>query len=227
MSINAREVPRGGKTQDPIDPGSYPGRLVQVISLGLQPQSYEGDVKEPKVEIATTYELLDEFMKDDEGNDIEDKPRWQTETFALHNLAADRAKSTQRYYALDPDEKTEGDWGKLLGTPVMVTITVAAGKGKNKGKTFNNIGGLSAMRPKEAAKAKALVNKPKFFDFDAPDIEVFMSLPKFLQDKIKGALNYGGSDLEDLVLNYKGDAKADNKKEAVEANDEEEDKVLW
>ena len=232
MALNAREVAGGGTPQEPIDPGSYPGRLVQVIGLGLQPQSYEGEEKKPQLEISVTYELLDEFTKDEEGNDNEEKPRWQSETFALHNLAADKAKSTQRYYALDPDEKHEGDWSKLLGTPCVVTIVNKAGSGKNKGKIYNNVGGLASMRPKEAAKAKALVNPTKYFDPSEPDIEVFMSLPDWLQKKIKKGLEYGGSDLENLVDNYKakdGDKKKPKPKgkEIEEADDEEEDKINW
>lgn len=233
MSLNAREAKgNGGKTQEPVDPGSYPGRLVQVVGLGLQPQQYNNEAKAPADEISTTYELLDEFMKDEEGNDIEDKPRWLSENFVLHNLAADRAKSTARYYALDPEEKYGGDWTKLLATPVMVNIVVNAGKGKNKGKVFNNIGSTSAMRAKEASKAPGLRNKPVIFDFYDPDIDVFMSLPKFIQDKIKGALNYGGSDLEDLVANYKpkGDDKKKETKRQEPVDEEpeaEEDGVNW
>ena len=55
-----------------IEPGTYPGRLVQLIDFGLQPQRpYMGKDKPPAQEIGLTYELVDEFMKDDDGNDIE------------------------------------------------------------------------------------------------------------------------------------------------------------
>lgn len=229
MAINARAAKGGGKTQDPVDPGSYPARLVQVIGLGLQPQEFQGETKEPRDEVSTTYELLDEFMKDEKGNDIEDKPRWQSEIFPLHNLAADRAKSTQRYVALDPELKYDGDWGKLLGAPCVVTIVNKAGSGKNKGKTYNNIASVAAMRSKEAGKAKALVNEPKFFDFYEPDIDIFMSLPEWLQKKIKDGLEYGGSELEELVAAYKpkdGDKKAKNE-ETEEPDDKEEDGKNW
>ena len=84
MTLKANEVPSNGTRQEPIEPGSYPARLVQVIDLGLQPQEYLGEEKAPKIEITTTYELSDEFMKDEEGNDIEDKPRWVSETFPLN-----------------------------------------------------------------------------------------------------------------------------------------------
>jgi hypothetical protein len=232
MSLNAREAKGGGKTTPPMEPGTYPARLVQVIGLGLQPQEYKGEVKAPLQEIAITHEFLDEFLKDEEGNDLTDKPRWLTETFPLHNLAADRAKSTGRYYALDPEEKHGGDWTSLLGKPEMITVIINEGKGKNKGKQFNNVASTSAMRAKEADKAPKLVNKPVFFDMDNPDIDVFMKLPKFLQDKIKGGLEYGGSKLEELVSNYKptDEEKKTTAKKTVVVEDDEpevEDGVNW
>ena len=52
------------------------------------------------------------------------------------------------------------------------------------------------MRAKEAAKAPALVNPTKVFDIDEPDMEVFNSLPEWIQEKMKNNLNFSGSPLE-------------------------------
>lgn len=203
MGINSKKVPSGnggGNKQEPIEAGNYPARLVQVIDLGLQPQRpFKGEEKPPAYCIYTTYELLDEFMVDEEGNVDEDKPRWISEEFPLYNIGADLAKSTKRYKALDPQLECEGDWGQLLGSPVMVTVTATEGKGQHLGKTFNNIGGLAPMRPKDAAKAEELKNTAKMFDLDAPDLEVFQSLPTWLQDRIKGNLEFKGSKLDQML----------------------------
>ena len=77
MSLNASKVPSGGGAKfDPLDPGTYPARLVQVVDLGLQPQKpYNGKEKPPVHMIHTTYEFVDEFMLDDEGQPDETKPR--------------------------------------------------------------------------------------------------------------------------------------------------------
>lgn len=225
MGINASNVKHsGGNTgpaQDPIDVGNYPARLVQVIDLGLQPQRpYQGQEKPPAHMLFTTYELTDEFMKDEDGKDIEDKPRWLSEDFPLHSLKSDRARSTQRYNVLDPDCANGGDWGELLTTPCMVTVTQSEGKGKNAGKVYNNIGGTSPMRAKDAERTPELVNPPKVFDLDQPDIEIFKSLPEWLQDKIKGNLEYKGSPLD---LKLSGSVT-----EAPAANDETfDDEVPW
>jgi len=222
MTLKANEVPRTGKSQEPLDPGSYPSRLVMVIDLGLQPQTYNGETKDPKNEIMTTYELSDEFMKDDEGNEVKEKPRWQSETFTLNSLNSDKAKSTQRYLALDPELKYDGDWSKLPSAPATITIVNNAGKGKNKGKVFNNIAAVSTMRAKDAEKLPPLVNDARYFSLDEPDVELFLTLPSFVQDKIKGGLEFKGSKLAELLDNHKGKPVEKKILTQEEVNDEED-----
>lgn len=210
MGLNARKAPKGGKAFPPMEAGTYPARLVQIIDLGVQPQEFKGEEKAPKNELMTTYEFLDEFLPDEEGNPNEEKPRWLSETFALNNLDSDKAKSTLRYYALDPNEEHDGEWPELIETPVMVTV-VEWKKGEKQG---NNIAATSTMRSKDAAKAGPLVNPPKVFLMDDPDIEIFLSLPDWVQDKIKDGLEYGGSLLEKRLAAHKG-GKSDKSSEAA------------
>lgn len=238
MALNASKLPKTGgnrKPVDPLEPGTYPARVVQIITLGLQEQQpYKGEPKQPAQELYVTYELLDEFMKDEDGNDIEDKPRWLSETFAFHSLDSDLAKSTKRYFALDPDKDYGGDWSKLIGAPCMVTIIQKPSK-KDPDIIYNNITSVSSMRAKEAAKAPDLVNEGKLFDIDEPDMDIFLSLPQWLQDKIKGNLDFAGSALESALEAHqtpksdsgKGDSQKASKaavapsEEAPEADEEE------
>lgn len=204
MALNARNVKTvaKGPQQEAMDAGTYPARLVQVIDLGVQEQRpYKGETKPPAHEVMWTYEFLDEFCKDEDGEDQEDKPRWLSESFPLHSLEADLAKSTKRYYALDPDEVHEGDHTRLVGSACMVTIN----QYESKGVLRNGVSSVAAMRPKEAAKAPELVNPPKVFVIDEPDLEVFKSLPDWLQDKIKKGLEFEGSALDEAL---KGDKPA-------------------
>ena len=197
MALNARKVKNNSGPKAPlIDEGAYPARLQGVVDCGLQPQEFKGEKKAPANELWTTYELSDEFMPDEDGNPNEEKPRWFSEFIALYNLDTDKAKSTKRYYALDPNEEAEGDWAELIGRPVNVVIVT---KGE-----YNNIGGTSAMRPKEAAKLPELVNPPRVFSMDDPDVEVFLSLPNFVQDKIKNGLEFEGSKLDELLQAHSG-----------------------
>ncbi len=226
MGLNAKKVGGGGGNRTPqanIEPGTYPARLVQIIDLGLQAQRpFQGKDKPPAQEIMLTYELVDTFMLDENGKELEDKPRWISETLPFYGLYADKAKSTQRYNALDPSGEFDGDFSKAIGQPINVTIVNNAVGDK----VYDNIATISAMRPRDADKCPELVNPSKLFDLDNPDMEVFNALPEWLRDKIKSNLNYKGSPLEQ-VLNGGGDrprsapAKQAPKQEAAEAPESE------
>lgn len=200
MSLNVAKIKNSGgnnRVEQPVlEVGAYPARVVQVLDLGVQNQRpYQGQPKPPKHCISVTYELLDAFMVDENGNELEDKPRWVSEDFPLNSLDSDLAKSTKRYMAIDPEIAFGGDFTLLVGQPCMVT-TVNRDVGD---KTYTNVAGVNPMRARDAARAPELVNPPKVFVLDNPDMEVFLSLPEFLQERIKSNLNYQGSVLQKMV----------------------------
>lgn len=128
MSMNVKKLKTegGGNFKRPpaLEAGAYWARVVQIIGLGLQKQRpFKGEEKDPKMELMITYELADEFMLDDDGNELEDKPRWISETITLNSLEVDLAKSTKRYYALDPQVEHDGDFVKLIGSPCNIVLT--------------------------------------------------------------------------------------------------------
>jgi len=223
MALNAKKVKQtGGKgtQQEPIENGTYPCRLVQVVDLGLQPQRpYKDEPKPPAHEIMLTYEFLDEYCKDKDGKEDEAKPRWLSETMPLRNLEQDLAKSTKRYNAIDPDCVHDGDFTELVGLCAMVTVA----NRESNGKVYTNITNLSSMRAKEAAKAPELVNPSKVFLMDEPDLEVLSSLPDWLQDKIKANLEYSGSVLEAAL---EGGSKP-KKEEEPETEDDTDEGGSW
>jgi hypothetical protein len=211
------KAPQGGQKFTPqknILPGTYPGRLVQLIDYGLQPQKpYKGEEKKPINEIGLTYELVDEFMKDEQGNDIPDKPRWISETIPFHPLIAEKAKSTQRYNAFDPNGVYDGDFSKALGQPINVTIV----NNKSGDKVYDNVATLSTMRPKDAEACAPLVNPPTMFSLDEPDLAVFNKFPEWIRNKIKGNLNFNGSKLQ-AALGGKAEAVDKGQEAVAEAN---------
>ena len=200
MTLNANKVSGGGGKKYPhIEAGAYPGRLVQLVSLGLQPQRpFKGEDKPPAQELMLTYELSDEFLVDDDGEEMKDKPRWQTETLPFYPLSSDKAKCTKRYKVLDPNVVHGGDWNALLGSPCIITITVSE---KPDGKVYNNVGGISTMRAKDVEKLPPLVNPTRVFDWETPDMEVWAVLPDWIQDKIKNNLEFEGSVLQNELNN--------------------------
>lgn len=220
MAFNAKQAGNGGgkeRVEQPlIEPATYPARLVQLIDLGLQPQKpFAGKDKPPMQEIMLTYELVDVFMVDADGNDVEDKPRWISETLPFHNLKADKAKSTQRYLAFDPKEEWEGDLSKALGEPINAVLV----QNQQGDKVYTNVGGLSAMRAKDAEKCPALKNPTTLFTLDEPDLAVFNKFPKWIQEKIQKNLNYSGSKLEAMLKGDKPAAKEAPKQPEPEAED--------
>jgi hypothetical protein len=224
MGINSKKVQgNGGKdrvAQPNIDAGVYPGRLVQIIDLGMQPQrAFKGEAKPPAQRISLTYELVDEFMKDEDGEDILDKPRWVSEDFPLHNLKADLAISTKRYMAFDPSEAYEGDWSQCVGMPCNVTIV----NNKVGDKIYDNVANVATMRPKDAAQCPELQNAAKVFDLDDPDMEVYNALPKWLQEKIAANLEYKGSPLEEKLSKAPEKASEEKKPKKNRAPVVEED----
>ncbi len=233
MSFNAKQIKQPAnpnrKKAPPLEPGAYPGRLVQLINMGIQPgREFKGEVKPPRLTIRTTYEFLDEFLKDEDGNDILDKPRWLSEEFPLLSLKADLATSTKRYYALDPEDKADGDWSLLMGAPCMINVINQKDKRPGNDTVYDKISNISSMRPKEAAKAPALVNPPLIWDFYNPDVEVFKTFPDWLQSKIQDAVDYDGSKLQQLFgkkqttekVKNVVDEPVDDKPESGEPDDE-------
>lgn len=231
MSLKANEFKgASSKPRAPaLEPGNYPARLVQVIYLGTQPQNpYKGEPKPPGPEFMTTYELSDEFLDDEDGNPDHEKPRWISERFVIYPLSSENSKSTKRYLSLDPDGKFKGDWEKLVGTPCYLTLTRKPSK-SDPTKEFNNIASVQPMRSKEAAKLPGLVNDAVAFDFNDPDLEAFLSFPNFVQEIIKGAVDFPGSKLEKLIEDRGLDeTKVEETPQSLQENTEmEDDSTEW
>ena len=235
MSMKANDYKSGGgdfTPVDPLEPGSYPARVVAIANIGLQAQqAFKGTEKAPKHEFRVTYELLDEFLKDEDGNDDEDKPRWVSERFSINPLSSENAKSTARYLALDPTNKHAGDWSQLLGTPLILDLLQNRSK-KNPERVYSNVRTVTAMRPKDVKNAAELKNDPILFDFYEPDVKVFLALPKFIQEEIKSSLDFDGSKLAEMLEDV---SEADTTKEEKktkskpkeEASDNEDDDSEW
>lgn len=193
LKLSNQKKGSGGVAQPIIDIGTYPARLVRVIDLGLQArQPYKGQEKPPAYMADLTYELLDVFMVGADGVEDESKPRWISEAITIHHPSADLAISTKRAKALDPEDDHGFDLAAMVGSPCMITIVHK----ESKGKTYANIGNVTPMRAKDAAKAPELKNTPIVFDLDKPDMEVFNAFPDWIKEKITSNLEYAGSKLE-------------------------------
>lgn len=217
MALNARKIKSAGKKfveQPNLEVANYPARVVQIIDLGLQDGGeWAGEKKPPVNKMHITYELVDAFMVDKDGEEIEDKPRWISEDLNMFSPDQDKAKCNQRYKAIDPDEVHDYNWGELLGAPCGVLVAHK----KSKGKVYDNVGLVTPyVVSKRNPELPELVNEPKMFDLEEPDLDIFNSLPQWLQDKIKGNLEFKGSPLDKLL---QGD---DEPEEEPEQDDEDD-----
>lgn len=212
--MNANKAAANGAKREVLDAGNYPARVAQVIDLGVQKQRpFEGKEKAPVNEIMVTYELVTEFLQDEDGNDDETKPRWVSERFPLYSLGSERAKSTVRYLALDPGKDCDGDWSLMVGKPCLVAVVNNVSK--SNGKTYNNVGGVSL--PIKGMVVPDLVNEPRVLSLDQPDKEVFDALPEWIQGIIEEGLDFPGSNAEAVLKGKAPVVKA--KKAEVELDD--------
>ena len=189
--------------QEVLEVANYPARVVQVIDEGLQVNDF--DAEKTNHNLRLTYELTSEFMKDEKGEDVLDKPRWISEEINLIDLPIGmtvqetyndqyrgKSKMVLRAKALDPKGKHEFDFSQLLGEPCLVFV--GEKDRKKDGQKYNVVGSVSA--PMKGMETPELQNPPTLFMLDEPDVDIFRSLPEFLQDIIKGNLEYRGSLLE-------------------------------
>jgi hypothetical protein len=164
--------------------------------------------------VRLTYELSHEFMADEEGNPIADKPRWIHEQVPVYGLDADRAKLTQRFSGFDTSNETDGVLYDCLGNACTVVIA----HGKRDGQPDNPYINVAAVTPPQDVPGYVqpeLVN-PSFY-FDPLDnelctVEGFRALPEFVQKMIIEADDYKSSYLATL-LSGEGDDGRDQQPE--------------
>jgi hypothetical protein len=225
MALNSKKIKSKNKdfVEQPLTPvDNYPCRVVQVIDLGLQDGGeWKGEKKPPVNKLYVTYEMVDLFMLDKDGKEVEDKPRWVSEDLNMFGPQADKAKCNQRYTAIDPALVHDYNWAELVNSPCYVMISHK----EYKGKTYANVGTVTPyITSKRNPELVELQNPTKVFDLDNPDMEVFEALPEWLRDKIKGNLEFKGSPL-DLAVN--GGVQKDEPKEPNPEPEDDDDGEEW
>ena len=172
-----------------VPAGTYTARCYQMIDLGTQVTNGQfGEKKQHKIRIS--WEV---FGEDDDGNpltvDIQGKQMPMTVdrefTLSMHENATLRAfLGTWRGKAFTDDEAFTFDVSRLVGAYAMVSV--AHSESKN-GKTYANVT-AAAKLPKALSDSKpAGVHADVIFNLDEPNLEVFESLPAWLQEKIQAS----------------------------------------
>jgi len=205
---------------------TYNGRVVQVINCGLQHATFwdNGQNKKlywlPKEEQTSTkkqgfkendnpvtnviFKITVEFptvrAKDNKGTDV--GPSWLTKEY--------RPNSKEMKALLDNFEIKTID--ELAGQAVTVNVAFTSG---NKPK-------MTTILAVAEGTTVADLSKPSVvFDFYEPDLAVFNAFPKFIQDTMKGAIDYPGSKLEAMLED--APAKEEKPKHGSNFDDFDED----
>ena len=184
--MNINQAPKGSGKQSPIPTAdTHRAVLIQVIGLGLQEGGvWEGQKKPDKQKVRFTYELPDQ-KADFDG---EEKPLIISED--LNFSGHEKSGMVARLNVLDPTNESGGDLFKLLGKSCLIQVTHKAGKGKNEGRTFANIGSVTSLPSiLPAIKPEEVFNPLVKYDPNDHDVEVFNNLPDFLKDRINGRLD--------------------------------------
>lgn len=221
QAVKAEDVTKKGNAPV-LDAGVYPARILSIIDLATQPGSPQ--YPDPKLKLEFRMECLDEFMVDDAGEPIADKPRTFNYEVSYNADGYMHEKSSiYKLLAAIPNGFTLS-LCDMVGAPVSLMLTKYVKKsGKNAGKDDNKIASVLPMKAKDIPNAAPLVGKPLFFDFSEPDLEVFNKLFKgnqyAAQDRIKASTDFPGSLLAKLL----GEAPAEDAAPAGDADYSDDD----
>jgi hypothetical protein len=247
LNIAKNKTKSSGKKKAGLVPAKgYPARVVGIVDLGLHTKV---NYKTNKVEgqqymVRITYELLNCFMKDDDGKDIKDKPRWMSENVPITTALGYDNAPQQPWYGIcaivkrvraitgDPEAEVGDIAEQLLGEACNVLV-VHDKRGEN---TYANVGDVQQDPYSSLGQeAPALVNEPFSLDLSDPDLELFEKQPDFIKDKIFANLEFEGSklakmladeDMDDEEEEQEEDAaesEADNNDDADESEEQESD----
>lgn len=182
MSLNMNDMGSKPKAKAPrIEEGTYMARISSIIDLGIQPQTdwQTGEATDPKPRALITYTLPTETLeKELEDGTVVSYPRVISKEVTLSNHEKSNLVALVR--ALKPGL---ADLKELLNAECMVSIGSTV---TGNAKVTNVVKAPNGMPIDE------LENEPVFFDFDAPDEDVYKSLPRWIQEKLLDATNYNG-----------------------------------
>lgn len=197
LNINTLAGPNKAKGARPLPKaGTQAARIVHVVDLGVQARAaFKGQERAPKRMVWINFELVND-KADFKGEGKLEPHRISPRDFAVSTDS--KAAITKLLSSLDPENTFAGDLTKLVNLPCLVVIVY--NKYKNPDGTETTFANINQVSPvPQGFAVPELSGSSNFFSFDEPDAEVYQTLPKFIQDKIVGALNYGGSAAEKMV----------------------------
>lgn len=181
MSLNLKKMKTAKAEIDRIPEDTYVGRVFSVVDLGVQIKTNwkTGEEEGTRPEILITFELPTVRYEgtDDDGNEFS-KPRYISKRYTASN--SEKSNLYQLITKLKPGATNVSD---LVGAPCMVSVgSTVTGNAKI----------ADVIKPLSGMQIPDLENPGSTFDFDAPEEELFLKQPAWIQDIIKEAVNYSG-----------------------------------
>jgi hypothetical protein len=161
-----------GKASTPAPEGAHLSRLISIIDLGLQEDSWQGQVNVRR-KVRLTFELVNEPMEDG-------RPFVVSKEFTLN--FGDKSKLKPVLEAVNGSKLGKNfDLGSLLGSPCLVQVQQdTSTTSGNKYAKLVNVSGAPKGMPVAPCQ-----NPTVLFNTDAWDQAIYDTLPKFVQEKIQ------------------------------------------
>lgn len=205
LSDDMNEAQKGGGGR--LLPAGYAfGRLVEYIELGMQAQEYNGQPKDPALEVQVGFALTGEGYQNDDGTPSIIRPF----SFALSRN--EKAKAFKLFKALNW-QGTAKHFGQLLGQAFLVKIVHVQNKDKKTVSRIDLDGFLPPIDPVSKQPypiAPARDEDLRLFLWSSPTLDAWNSLyvegtwdddksKNRTQETILAAMDFAGSPLEMLL----------------------------
>ncbi len=166
----------GGTAFTPCPAGSYLARCCQLIDLGTQASTFEGETKHAR-KVLIAWEVLDDECRRDDGQPFILSKRF---TQSLHEKAALRKTLTSwRGRDFTPVELRGFELRAVLGKDAFISVVHT----DKDGKTYSNI--AAVMKPPKGMTTPLPGNEPLLhWSMAEPDWQAFAQLPSRLQTQI-------------------------------------------
>lgn len=177
---------KGGVDIEPIEAGSYPARVYQMIHIGTI-AGFQGQFQN-KVRVG--FELPTEMMVFKEENGEQPRVISQDYTLSFH----EKAKLRKVIEACDPEALKMDDEGfmeefdveSLVGKELLITIAQKPKKDGSGNYAFID----NCTRLPKGMKCPPAINPPQILSYDNWNEEAFLKLPDFMREKIQTSEEY-------------------------------------
>lgn len=196
--------PTKGPERKPLPEGTALGVLVEYIEFGKQPQSYNGQAKDPMMEVQLGFALFGEGYQTEEGT-----PR-TISTFSMPLSANEKSRSYKLFKRMNA-KGIHKNFASMLGEVFLVPIVHKEYNGKKYANIdLENISiGVDPLTKKPYNVDKTLIKDKqyRFFMWDFCDKEQWDSIEiqnddpekNFLQAKCLKAVDFPGSRLQQML----------------------------